>query len=195
LPAKPRRRARMPQICRHLGSDAAADISRRPKRHVALRIWRRLAWPAPHRISQRLASLVLRRISLRLGSREAAGMSQLPALRVRAAPSRMSAAAARKAAALPSTSAAAVVRTAEAELRRMAAGAARKAGVAAVRMAGVAMAAAKASIDANPGLNPALTALEQSRATDALMWKRAPQRRRNRTVVARNHSSRPEPLS
>jgi hypothetical protein len=68
----------------------------------------------------------------------------------------MSAAAARKAAALPSISAAAVVRTAEAELRRMAAGAARKAGVAAVRMAGVAMAAAKASIDANPGLTPRL---------------------------------------
>jgi hypothetical protein len=108
----------------------------------------------------------------------------------------MSAAAARKAAALPSTSAAAVVRMAEAEARRMAVvAAARRAVVVAVRMAGVAVAAAKASIDANPGLNPALTALEQSRATDALMWKRAPQRRRNRTVVARNHSSRPEPLS
>jgi len=181
LPAKPRRPARMPRLWRHLGPRAAA-ISRRPKRRAALRIWRRLAWPAPHRISQRLAS------------REAAGMSQLPALRVRAAPSRMSAAAARKAAALPSTSAAAVVRTAEAELRRMAPGAARKAGVAAVRMAGVAVAAAKASIDAKPGLNLALTVLEQSRATDALIPKRAPQRRRNRTVVARNHSSRPEPL-
>jgi hypothetical protein len=115
-------------------------------------------------------------------------------LPLREDPSRMSAAAARKAAAPPSISAAAVVRMAAAALR-MAAAAARKAAVAAaVRMAGVAAAVGKASIDAKPGLNLALTVLEQSRATHALIRKRAPQRRRNRTVVARNHSSRPEPL-
>src|SRR5205814_400677 len=52
------------------------------------------------------------------------------------------------------------------------------------------VAAVKASIDANPGFNPALTVPEQSRATHALMGERASQRRRNRTVVARNPFSR-----
>src|SRR5204862_229108 len=75
---------------------------------------------------------------------------------------------------------------------RMAVGAAARkaAAVAALRMVGVAVAAAKASIDANPGFNPALTVPEQSRATHALMGERASQRRHNRTVVARNPFSR-----
>src|SRR5205085_4597015 len=101
----------------------------------------------------------------------------------------MSAAAARKAAAPPFISAVAVRRTAPCRIS-VGAAARKAAAVAALRMVGVAVAAAKASIDANPGFNPALTVPEQSRATHALMGQRASQRRRNRTVVARNPFSR-----
>src|SRR5438270_11274524 len=125
-------------------------------------------------------SLGERRISLRRMPRAWSP----PASRRREARPRMSAAAARKAAAPPFISAVAA--------RHMAVGAAARkaAAVAALRMAGAAVAAAKASIDANPGFNPALTVPDQSRATHALMGERASQRRHNRTVVARNPFSR-----
>jgi hypothetical protein len=102
----------------------------------------------------------------------------------RGVPSRISAAACRMAAAPPSTSAAAVALRMAAAARHMAAVAPRRMAEAAALQKALVGAAAKASIDAKPGLNLSLTLPEQSRATHALIGQSAPQRRRNRTVVA-----------
>src|SRR5436305_8775018 len=115
----------------------------------------------------------LRRVSLtppRISPRRMPRAWPPPASRRREARPHMSAAAARKAAAPPFISAVAARRMAVAPAARKAAA------VAAVRMVGVAVAAVKASIDANPGFNPALTVPEQSRATHALMGERASHR-------------------